>query len=72
MKRLRLDLEKLRIIADVVQRRERSKRDQADVVQRVLERFFFPHEGHLRLAFEHITLYVDHLYLIADPHSRGA
>ncbi|RPD57252.1 hypothetical protein L226DRAFT_614349 [Lentinus tigrinus ALCF2SS1-7] len=55
MKRLRLDLERLRIIADVVQRRERNKRDQADAIQSVLLHFFFPHEGFLRLAFENIT-----------------
>ncbi|TFK85272.1 hypothetical protein K466DRAFT_197390 [Polyporus arcularius HHB13444] len=55
MKRLRMDLERLRIIADVVQRRERNKRDQADAIQSVLLHFFFPHEGFLRLAFENIT-----------------
>lgn len=58
MKRLRDDLDRLRVIAGTVRRREAIKREQVDAVQNVLLHFFFPHEAYLRLAFEKIIAYV--------------
>ena len=58
MKRFRDDLDKLRVIADLVRRRERVKQAQAEAIQDVLLHFLFPHEGPLRLAFQKITAYV--------------
>ena len=57
LKGLRFDLEKMRIIADVVRKRERVKQAQSEAVQDVLLHFLFPHEGPLRLAFQKITAY---------------
>ena len=58
MKRFRDDLDKLRVIADLVRRRERVKQAQAEAIQDVFLHFLFPHEGPLRLAFQKITAYV--------------
>ncbi len=63
MKGLRDDLERMRIIADVVRRRERVKQAQAEAVQDVMLHFLFPHEGPLRLAFQKITAYASILRL---------
>ncbi|KAI0351350.1 hypothetical protein OH77DRAFT_1429898 [Trametes cingulata] len=54
MKRLRLDLERVRLIIDVVRHRESTKQKQQEQIQLVLSRFFFPHEPALRFAFEKI------------------
>ncbi|KAH9939113.1 uncharacterized protein BXZ73DRAFT_89157 [Epithele typhae] len=55
MKRLRNDLGSLHTLAGLVKKREKAKREQYEVIQSVLERFFFPHEAYLRYAFEKIT-----------------
>ncbi|KAI0326259.1 hypothetical protein GY45DRAFT_1310767 [Cubamyces sp. BRFM 1775] len=51
---LRLDLERVRLIIDVIRHREAAKQRQQEQVQSVLSRFFFPHEAALRFAFEKI------------------
>ncbi|KAI0832027.1 hypothetical protein BC628DRAFT_1351253 [Trametes gibbosa] len=54
MRRLRLDLERVRLIIDVIRHRESAKQKQQEQIQLVLSRFFFPHEPALRFAFEKI------------------
>ncbi|KAI9067920.1 hypothetical protein FKP32DRAFT_1619507 [Trametes sanguinea] len=54
MRVLRLDLERVRLIIDVIRHRELSKQRQQEQIQLVLSRFFFPHEPALRFAFEKV------------------
>ncbi|KAI0630656.1 hypothetical protein C8Q77DRAFT_1063453 [Trametes polyzona] len=54
MRRLRLDLERVRLIIDVIRHRESTKQKQQEQIQLVLSRFFFPHEPALRFTFEKI------------------
>ncbi|KAI0737339.1 hypothetical protein C8Q80DRAFT_1358849 [Daedaleopsis nitida] len=53
-KRLRLDLERLRKIAEDIVKREVYKRTQVDAIQSVLRHFFFSHEAAMRFTFENI------------------
>ncbi|EMD39343.1 hypothetical protein CERSUDRAFT_112983 [Gelatoporia subvermispora B] len=55
MKRLRQDLETVRLLTDLSRRREARKRDQAEAIQDVFSHFLFSHEAPLRMAFERIT-----------------
>ncbi|KAI0765639.1 hypothetical protein BD413DRAFT_637686 [Trametes elegans] len=54
MRRLRLDLERVRLLIDVVRHREATKQRQQEQIQLVLAQFFYPHEPALRFAFEKI------------------
>ncbi|KAI8985649.1 hypothetical protein BD414DRAFT_578477 [Trametes punicea] len=54
MRVLRLDLERVRLIIDVIRHRESTKQKQQEQIQLVLSRFFFPHEPALRFAFEKV------------------
>ncbi|OSD04925.1 hypothetical protein PYCCODRAFT_1407209 [Trametes coccinea BRFM310] len=54
MRVLRLDLERVRLIIDVIRHRELTKQRQQEQIQLVLSRFFFPHEPALRFAFEKV------------------
>ncbi|CDO69700.1 hypothetical protein BN946_scf184851.g88 [Trametes cinnabarina] len=54
MRKLRLDLERVRLIIDVIRHRELTKQRQQEQIQAVLSRFFFPHEPALRFAFEKV------------------
>ncbi|KAI0676134.1 hypothetical protein C8Q78DRAFT_1008227 [Trametes maxima] len=54
MRRLRLDLERVRLITDVIRHREATKQRRQEQIQLALSRFFFPHEPSLRFAFEKI------------------
>lgn len=54
MKRLRQDLESIRLLADMVHRRENIKRRQADALLGVISNILLSHEEHLRAAFDKI------------------
>ncbi|KAI0640714.1 hypothetical protein C8Q79DRAFT_921056 [Trametes meyenii] len=54
MRRLRLDLERVRLIIDVIRHREATKQRRQEQIQLTLSRLFFPHEPSLRFAFEKI------------------
>ncbi|KAL1940886.1 hypothetical protein VTO73DRAFT_7927 [Trametes versicolor] len=57
MRKLRLDLERVRLIIDVIRHRESAKQKQQEQIQLVLSRIFFPHEPALRFTFEKILSY---------------
>ena len=59
MKRLRADLESLRTLAELTRKREMQKRQQAEIVKRILDLFLLAHEAPLRAAFEKIMKYVE-------------
>lgn len=54
MKRLREDLDKVRILADICRRREVRKLDQQQIIQDVFSRALFSNEPTLRMTFEKI------------------
>ena len=56
--RLRKDLEKVRMLAELVRKREKEKLRQLQCVTDVLATCLFPHEPQLRFAFERITAYL--------------
>ena len=59
MKRLRRDLESLRMLAELSRKRETQKRQQAEVIHGVLNHFLLAHEAPLRMAFDKITRYAN-------------
>lgn len=58
MKRLRRDLESLRMLAELSRKRETQTRQQAEVIHGVLSHFLLSHEAPLRMAFDKIMRYV--------------
>jgi NuA3 HAT complex component NTO1 len=52
---LRNDLEKVRMLAEQVRKREKKKLAQAQVVKDVVDAFLFKGEGRLRLTLERIS-----------------
>lgn len=52
---LRNDLEKVRMLAELVRKREKEKLRQAQVIKEVVDSFIFPHYDTLRSTFEQIT-----------------
>ncbi|KZT07202.1 uncharacterized protein LAESUDRAFT_698987 [Laetiporus sulphureus 93-53] len=54
MRRLRVDLDQVRMIAELCRKRESHKLDIAEIIQHVFDRFLFAHEPPLRMAFEKI------------------
>jgi hypothetical protein len=57
MKYLRRDLEKVRLLAQMVQKRENIKLKQAEAIQSLFKPCLFAHEIGLRAAFEKIISY---------------
>ena len=55
---LRNDLEKVRLLAELVRKREKEKLRQLQVTKDVIDTFIFPHYGKLRLTLEKISAYV--------------
>ena len=53
--KLRNDLEKVRMLAELVRKREKEKLRQMQVIKDVADSFFFPHDPKLRLALERIA-----------------
>jgi NuA3 HAT complex component NTO1 len=53
--KLRNDLEKVRMLADEVRKREREKLKQSQVIKDVVDYFLFPHYAKLRLVLEKIS-----------------
>lgn len=62
MRKLRLDLERVRLIIDVIRHRESAKQKQQEQIQLVLSRIFFPHEPALRFTFEKILRFGCYTY----------
>ncbi|THG96316.1 hypothetical protein EW026_g5492 [Hermanssonia centrifuga] len=62
MKRLREDLDKVRILADICRRREVRKLDQQQIIQDVFSRALFSNEPTLRMTFEKIRGHDRHDY----------
>ncbi|PSR93891.1 hypothetical protein PHLCEN_2v4584 [Hermanssonia centrifuga] len=62
MKRLREDLDKVRILADICRRREVRKLDQQQIIQNVFSRALFSNEPTLRMTFEKIRGHDRHDY----------
>lgn len=54
---LRKDLERVRLLADAVIRRETAKQEQAEPIYKLLEKTLLVHQAQLSQAFEKITLY---------------
>jgi NuA3 HAT complex component NTO1 len=54
LERLRKDLEKVRMLAELARKREKEKYKQAQLLDTTLTTFLFPHEPMLRLAYEQI------------------
>lgn len=52
---LRNDLEKVRMLAELVRKREKEKLRQSQVIKDVVDIFIFPHYGKLRLTLEKIS-----------------
>ena len=57
MKRLRDDLERVRVLTQTTRKRETQKLRQAEAIRDVLSMIIFPHEAPLRMAFEKIMRY---------------
>lgn len=55
---LRNDLEKVRLLAELVRKREKEKLRQLQVTKDVIDTFIFPNYGKLRLTLEKISAYV--------------
>lgn len=52
---LRNDLEKVRMLADLVRKREKEKLRQVQVIKDVVDRFIFPYSERLRVILERIS-----------------
>ena len=52
---LRNDLEKVRMLAELVRKREKEKLRQSQVIKDMVDTFIFPHYGRLRLTLEKIS-----------------
>nr|XP_019009832.1 NuA3 HAT complex component NTO1 [Kwoniella pini CBS 10737]OCF48613.1 NuA3 HAT complex component NTO1 [Kwoniella pini CBS 10737] len=66
---LRNDLEKVRMLAELVRKREKEKLRQAQAIKDVVDGFIFPHHGRLRVALERISA-MDRSELYLNPVSR--
>lgn len=55
MKRLRRDLESIRMIAEMCRKRESMKLDRVEAIQYVFDKLLLAHEPVLRHAFERIS-----------------
>ncbi|WWD21160.1 hypothetical protein CI109_105643 [Kwoniella shandongensis] len=66
---LRNDLEKVRMLAELVRKREKEKLRQAQIMKEVVDNFVFPHYGKLRLTLEKISA-MDRQELYLNPVSR--
>lgn len=53
--RLRTDLEKVRMLAELVRKREREKLRQAQCIKDIVDDFIFPHFNRLQLILEKIS-----------------
>nr|XP_019048061.1 hypothetical protein I302_04683 [Kwoniella bestiolae CBS 10118]OCF26991.1 hypothetical protein I302_04683 [Kwoniella bestiolae CBS 10118] len=67
---LRNDLEKVRMLAELVRKREKEKLRQVQVIKDVVDSFIFPHHGKLRVAFEKISA-MDRQELYLNPVNRA-
>ncbi|KAK8843325.1 hypothetical protein IAR55_006980 [Kwoniella newhampshirensis] len=67
---LRNDLEKVRMLAELVRKREKEKLRQAQIVKDIVDNFIFPHHGKLRLTLEKISA-MDRQELYLNPVSRA-
>ncbi|KZT21556.1 hypothetical protein NEOLEDRAFT_1164542 [Neolentinus lepideus HHB14362 ss-1] len=70
MKRLREDLDIVRMLADMCRRRESRKLQQAELINDLISRCLYPHEAPLRLAFERIMGFDRHDFF-KTPVSRN-
>lgn len=52
---VRNDLERIRMLVELVRKREKDKLRQARILKDLLEEILFPHDGKLRLAYEKIV-----------------
>ena len=55
---LRNDLEKVRMLAELVRKREREKLRQTQLLNDIVDQYIFPYYGKLRLTLEKISAYV--------------
>lgn len=53
--RVRNDLEKVRMLTELVRKREKEKLRQAQILKQVLDSVLFPHDTALRLCMEKIS-----------------
>ncbi|EPQ56227.1 hypothetical protein GLOTRDRAFT_105199 [Gloeophyllum trabeum ATCC 11539] len=70
MKRLRQDLDIVRVLAEMCRKRESRKLQQAEVINDLISHCLYPHEAPLRLAFERIMGF-DRLDFFKNPVSRN-
>ncbi|KZT68710.1 hypothetical protein DAEQUDRAFT_692123 [Daedalea quercina L-15889] len=66
MKRLRRDLESIRMIAEMCRKRESLKLDRVEAIQYVFDKLLLAHEPVLRHAFEKITT-TDRMDIFREP-----
>ncbi|ORY33154.1 hypothetical protein BCR39DRAFT_521494 [Naematelia encephala] len=67
---LRNDLEKVRMLAELVRKREKEKLRQAQTIKDVVDSFIFPHYARLRLTLEKISA-MDRNELFVHPVNRA-
>jgi NuA3 HAT complex component NTO1 len=67
---LRNDLEKVRMLAELVRKREKEKLRQSQVIKDLVDTFIFPHYGKLRLTLEKISACVSIIALNATEENR--
>ncbi len=53
---IRNDLERVRMLAELVRKREKEKLRQVQIFRDLLDDFVYPHDGKLRLALEKISV----------------
>ncbi|KAF9512649.1 hypothetical protein BS47DRAFT_1330128 [Hydnum rufescens UP504] len=68
--RIRSDVEKVRMLAELARKREKEKTRQSHIIFSIVDNTLFPHDAPLRSAFEQVSS-LDRSHLFEHPVSRA-